>query len=106
MESLLASSIRVQTEEARRITVPEELRKKPYYRILITMKKQKVMSQIKGQDKILEKQLNAVEIGNLPVKEFRIMMVRLIQDLRKRMEAKNGKMQEIFTKDLEELKNK
>ena len=51
MESLLASSIRVQTEEARRITVPEELRKKPYYRILITMKKQKVMSQIKGQDK-------------------------------------------------------
>ena len=43
---------------------------------------------MKGQDTILEKQLNAVEIGNLPVKEFRIMMVRLIQDLRKRMEAK------------------
>ena len=30
----------------------------------------------------------------------------MIQDLRKRMEAKTEKMQEMFTKDLEELKNK
>ena len=30
------------------------------------MKKQKVKSQKKGQDKIPEKQLNEVEIGNLP----------------------------------------
>ena len=30
----------------------------------------------------------------------------MIQDLGKRMEAKTEKMQEIFTKDLEELKNK
>ena len=32
--------------------------------MLITMKKQKVMSQMKGQDKIPEKQLNEVEIHN------------------------------------------
>ena len=74
--------------------------------MLITMKKQKGISQMKGQDKIPEKQLNEVKIGNLPKKEFRIVIVKMIQDLRKRMEAKNGKMQEIFTKDLEELKNK
>ena len=30
----------------------------------------------------------------------------MIQDLGKRMEAKTEKMQEIFTKDLQELKNK
>ena len=30
----------------------------------------------------------------------------MIQDLGKRMEAKIEKMQEMFTKDLEELKNK
>ena len=30
----------------------------------------------------------------------------MIQDLRKRMEARIKKMQEIFIKDLEELKNK
>ena len=70
------------------------------------MKKQKVMSQMKGQDKIPEKQLNEVEIGNLLEKEFRKMIVKMIQDLRKRMEAKIKKMQEMFTKDLEVLKNK
>ena len=58
-----------------------------------------------GQDKIPEKQLNEVEIGNLTEKEFRIMILKMIQDLRKRMEAKIEKMQEMFTKDLEELKN-
>ena len=47
-----------------------------------------------------------MEIGNLPEKEFRIMIVNMIQDLGKRMEAKFEKMQETFTKDLEELKNK
>jgi len=43
------------------------LKQKAYYRKLIT-KKQKVMSQMKGQDKIPEKQLNEVEIGNFPEK--------------------------------------
>ena len=48
---------------------------------------------MKGQDKTPEKQLNEVEIGKLPEREFRIMMVKMIQDLRKTME----KMQEMFT---------
>ena len=61
---------------------------------------------MKGQDKIPEKQLNEVETGNLPKNEFRIMIVKMIQDLGKRMEAKIEKMQEMFTKDLEELKKK
>ena len=45
------------------------------------MKKQKAKSQMKGQIKIPEKQLNEVELGNLPGKEFRIMTVKMIQDL-------------------------
>ena len=47
-----------------------------------------------------------MEIGNLPEKEFGIMIVNIIHDLRKRMEAKIEKTQEMFTKDLEEIKNK
>ena len=62
--------------------------------------------QMKEQDKIPEKQLNELEISNLPGKEFRIMIVKMIQDLRKRMEAKIKKMQQMFNKDLEELKNR
>ena len=57
---------------------------------------------MKGQDKSPVKQLNEVEIGNLPEREFRIVIMKMVQDLRRRM----GKIQEMFTKDLEELKNK
>ena len=61
---------------------------------------------MKGQDKSPEKQLNKVETGNLPEKEFRTMTVKMVQDLRKRMEANVEKMQERITKDPEVLKNK
>ena len=61
---------------------------------------------MKEQDKTPEKQLNEVEIVNLPEKEFRIMIVKMIQDLRKTMEAKIEKMQEMFNKDRKELRNK
>ena len=62
------------------------------------MKKQSVISQIEGQNKTSEKQLNEVELGNLLQKEFRIIIVKMIQDLRKTMEPNIEKMQEIFTR--------
>ena len=74
------------------------------HRKIEKMKRQRAMYQMKEQDKAPEKQLNEVEIGNLPEKEFRIMIVEMIQDLRKRLEAKIEKVQEMFNKDLEELK--
>ena len=61
---------------------------------------------MKEQDKTPEKQLNEVEVGNLPENEFRIMIAKMIQNLGKSMEAKIEKTQEMFNKDLEELKNK
>ena len=39
-------------------------------------------------------------------KEFRIMLVNMIQILRKGMEAKVEKTQKVFTEDLQELKKK
>ena len=39
------------------------------------------MYQMKEQDKTPEKQVNEAEIGKLPEKEFRIMIVKMIQDL-------------------------
>ena len=63
------------------------------------------MSQMKDQDKTPGKQLNEVQIGNLSEKkkkELRIMIVKMIQDLGKIKE----KVQETFTKGLEELKHK
>ena len=51
------------------------------------------MSQVKEQDKTPEEQLSEVEKGNLPEKEFRVMIVKMIHDLRKRMEAQIEKIQ-------------
>ena len=81
---------------------PSGARTKPHYRKLTRMKKQRVLPQTKGQDKTLQKQLNEVEIGNLPEKEFRITIVKMIRESGKTME----KMQEMSTEVLEELKNR
>ena len=57
---------------------------------------------MKEQGKNLPDLTNEEEIGSLPEKEFRIMTVKVIQNLGNRM----GKIQETFNKDLEELKRK
>ena len=57
---------------------------------------------MKRQDKPPKKQLNEEEIGNFPEKDFRIMIEKMIQDLRKEIE----KMQEMLTEALEEQRNK
>ena len=60
------------------------------------------MQQMKEQGKNPSDQTNEEEIDSLPEKEFRVMIVRITQNLRNRME----KIQETFNKDLEELKSK
>ena len=62
--------------------------------------------QVKEQDKNLQEQLNEGETGNLPEKEFKVMLVKMMQDLGKRMKAWIKKIQDMFNIDLEELKNK
>ena len=64
------------------------------------------MSQVKEKGKNLQDQINEEEIDNLPKKEFRVMIAKMMQNLGNRMEAWIEKMQEMFNKDLEELKNK
>ena len=99
--SSIASSTRGQTAEARRTTILQHVEQKPHSQI-DKMKRQRAMYQMKEQDKTPEQQLNEVEIGNHPEKEFREMIVKMIQNLGNRME----KIKETFNKDLEELKSK
>ena len=77
------------------------------------MKRQRNTQQIKEQDKCPPNQTKEEEIGNLPDKEFQIMIMKLIQNLEIKMEsqinsleARIEKMQEMFNKDLEEIKKK
>ena len=48
------------------------------------------MLQTKEQDKNLQNQINEDEIGNLPEKEFRVLIVKMIQNFRNRMEKINS----------------
>ena len=57
---------------------------------------------MKKQTRNTEIQINEEEIGKLPEKEFRIMIVKVNKNLKNKME----KMQESINKDLEGLKNK
>ena len=66
------------------------------------MKRQRNTTQMKEQTRNTEVQINEEEIGKLPEKEFRIMIVKMIKNL----ENKTEKMQESINKDIEELKNK
>ena len=64
------------------------------------MKRQRNTTQMKEQTRNTEVQIN--EISKLPEKEFRIMTVKMIENLENKMK----KMQQSINKDLEELKNK
>jgi len=66
------------------------------------MKSQGNTAQMKEQTRNTELRINEEEIGKLPEKEFRIMIVQMIKNVENEME----KMQEWINKDLEELKNK
>ena len=75
------------------------------------MKRQRNTQQVKEQYKCLPNQTKEEEIGNLPDKEFQIMIVKMIQNLENKMESQINsletrieKMQERFNKDLEEIK--
>ena len=50
------------------------------------------MTQMNEQDKTPEKHLSVLEISNLHEKDFRVMRVRMIQDLGEQMEAKIDKL--------------
>ena len=66
------------------------------------MKRQRNTTQMKEQTRNTEVQINVEEIGELPEKEFRIIIVKMIKNLENKME----KMQGTINKDLEELRNK
>ena len=75
------------------------------------MESQKNTQQVKEHEKCPPNQTEEGEIGNLPENKFRIMIIEMIQNHENKMElqinsleTKIEKMQEMFNKDLEEIK--
>ena len=74
----------------------------PRHSKLSKMRRQRNAQQMKEQGKNPPDETNEEEIGSLPEKEFRVMIVKMIQNLVNGME----KIEETFNKDLEEQKGK
>ena len=75
------------------------------------MKRQRNIQQVKEHDKSSPNQTKEEEIGSLPEKEFRIMILKMIKSLESKLklqinslETRIETMQEKFNKDLEEIK--
>ena len=62
------------------------------------MKRQRNTAQMKEKTRNIEVKINEEEIGKLPEKEFRIMIVKMTKNLENKME----KVKESINKDLEE----
>ena len=77
------------------------------------MKRQRNIQHVKEHDKCPPSQTKEEAIGNLPDKEFQIMIVKMIQNLENKMELQINnletrieKIQELFNNDLEEIKKR
>ena len=75
------------------------------------MERQRNIQQVKEHDKNPPNQTKEGRIGSLPGKDFRIMIVKTVKNLKNKMGLQNNrletrieKMQEMFTKDLEDIK--
>ena len=83
----------------------------PKHSNLNKVKRQRNIQQVKEHDKSPPNHTKEEEIWSLPEKEFRIMVVKMIQNLENKMELQINsletrieKMQERFNKDIEEIK--
>ena len=83
----------------------------PKHNNLNKMKRQRNTQQVKEHEKCPPSQTKEEEIGNLPENQFRIMIIKMIQNLENKMELQINNletrienMQEMFNKDLEEIK--
>ena len=88
---------RGQTAEVRRNTILQPVERTPHSQ-KDKMKRQRTMYQMQEQDKTPEKQLNEEEIVNLPEKKFKLMIVKMIQDLRKRIRQRSRRCKKCLTK--------
>ena len=64
------------------------------------------MTLIREEEKNSEKQLGDLDIINLHEKDFRLMIVKMIQDIRNNLEAKIDKLQETLSKEIQDLRIK
>ena len=76
------------------------------------MKKHRDMSQVKEEDKIIARDLSKMEISNMPDREFKVMIIKVLTRLRKEwktlmrpLKKEIKKNQSQVKKTISEIKN-
>ena len=70
------------------------------------MKRQRTITQMREKEKNPEKQLSDQEILILQEKDFRLLMLKMMQDIGNKLEAKMDNLQETLNKEIQDIKLK
>ena len=70
------------------------------------MKRQRTITQMRDKEKTPEKQLSDQEIISLQEKDFRLMIMNVMQGIGNRWEAKTDNLQETLSKEIRNLRLK
>lgn len=70
------------------------------------MKRQRTTTQTREKGKTPENQLSEEEILSLQEKDFRLLMLKMMQDIGNKLEAKMDNLQETLTKEIQDIKLK
>uniref|UniRef100_A0A8D2C724 L1 transposable element RRM domain-containing protein n=1 Tax=Sus scrofa TaxID=9823 RepID=A0A8D2C724_PIG len=70
------------------------------------MKRQRTITQMRDKGKTPENQLSNEEILSLQEKDFRLLMLKMMQDIGNKLEAKMDNLQETLTKEIQDIKLK
>ena len=88
-----------QTPEVREATTLLSVRRSPHQKP-IKMKRQRTITQMREKGKTPENQLSDEETLSLQEKDFRLLMLKMIQDIGKKLEAEMDNLQETLSKDI------
>ena len=70
------------------------------------MKRQRTITQIREKEKIPGKQLSDQEILSLQEKDFRLLILKMMQDIGNKLEAKMDNLRETLSKEIQDIKLK
>ena len=70
------------------------------------MKRQRTITQMREKRKTPENQLSEEEILSLQEKDFRLLMLKMMQDIGNKLEAKMDNLQETLSKEIQDIKLK
>ena len=91
--------------EVREATALLSIKKSPHQKP-IKMKRQRTITQMREKEKTPENQLSDQEILSLQEKDFRLLMLKMMQDFGNRLEENIDNLQKTLSKEIQDLKLK